>query len=190
MRSRRKTLGQNLAIFAGIFLVVAGNGYYWGKKVKTKEADLADLKKRIKSLESDRQRQESELRNAEGKVAQYSAQIAERRKELRGYGEFLPPISTRPDVQKFIYQTIEDLNISIKKTDDLKLTNRPHYSKLDIRLSLRGSYRDFKLLLARIYKSERFIRITEFKVLTLEDESHQQSVNMAFQTYFSNSRRG
>lgn len=187
MRKRSKTLAQNLAVYLGIVAVGGVNAWFWGKYVTGQKAAIAALEKDIKGLERERLTKESELSDADKKVTNYTEQIAERRRELDGYGEFLPPISTRPEVQKFILQTIEDLHIEIQKTEKVALTARPHYSKLDVRLSLKGTYRDFKLLLARIYKSERFIRVKEFQVLQHEDAEHKQSVSMAFETYFSNS---
>lgn len=190
MRKRNKTLAQNAGVYGMIVVVLGLNAYFWGTHVSKRRGEVDGLKKQIASLEEDRKRREKELDTAEEKAAQYQLEISKRRKELEGYGDFLPSLALRPEVQKFILQTVEELGIYIEKTDEIKLTPRAHYSKLDVRLSLKGTYRDFKLLLNRIYKSERFIRITEFKILSLDDKEHRQSVNMAFETYFSNADRG
>ncbi len=190
MRKRSQTLAQNLLVYAGIAGVIGFNAWFWGRFTGAKKQEVAGVERSIAQLDSVRVQKERELSTAEERVAEFSREITKRRKELELYGDFLPPLSTRPEVQKFVYQSIEDLKIRILKEEEPKLAARPHYSKLDLRLSLKGSYRDFKLLLARIAKSERFIRITEFKVMKLEDEDHTQTVSMAVQTYFSNSGRG
>lgn len=188
MRSRSKTMAQNAAVFLGVAAVIAGDAWFAGSYVQTQQGQEQELKDEIQSLASEFERKSTELKRADERADEFVKAIAGRREELDGYGEFLPPDSNRPEVQKFLLQTIEDLHIKILKTEEVRLTKKTHYSILDIALTLRGSYRDFKLLLARIYKSESFIRVKKFDLLTLEDEKHEQEVEIQFQTYFSTAR--
>lgn len=188
MRKRSKTLLQNVAVYFGLVAVLAVDGWFAVSHVGMQKKEADGLRSEIKALEAEWERKDRELKQADQKADDYVKAIAARREELRSYGQFLPPDSDRPDVQKFILQTIEDLHIQIKKTEEVKLTKKAHYSTLDVALTLRGSYKDFKLLLARIYKSESFIRIKKFDILVYEDDQHMQEVEVQFQTYFSNQR--
>ena len=188
MRSRSKTLAQNLAVYLGVVAVIAGDAWFAGSYLRGQQASEKELKDEIQGLANEFDRKSDELKRADQRADEFVKAIAGRREELDSYGEFLPPDSSRPEVQKFILQTIEDLHVQILKTEEVRLTKKTHYSILDISLKLRGSYRDFKLLLARIYKSESFIRVKKFDILTLEDDKHEQEVEVQFQTYFSTKR--
>lgn len=188
MRSRSKTLAQNLAVYIGVVAVLAGDAWFAGSYLRGQQGAEQELKSEIQGLANEFDRKSTELKRADQRADEFVKAIAARREELDSYGEFLPPDSNRPEVQKFILQTIEDLHIQILKTEEVKLTKKTHYSILDVALTLKGSYRDFKLLLARIYKSESFIRVKKFDINTLEDERHEQEVELQFQTYFSTKR--
>lgn len=188
MRSRTKTFIQNAAVYVGLVAVLGVDLWFGMSYVRTQRNEEVGLKNEIKRLEADWKRKEDELKRADEKAAEYIKKIASRREELEGYGNFLPADSKRPEVQKFILQTIEDLHIKILRVEEIKLSPKQHYSTLDVGLSLRGTYRDFKLLLARIHKSEQFIRVRKFEVNTLDDEKHLQNVEVQFQTYFSAQR--
>ncbi len=188
MRSRNKTLAQNVAVVVG-FLAILGFDAWFAASYVTKQKKAADaLTKDIQRLNQEWEQREAELKQADQKADSYVKAIASRMEELKGYGEFLPPSSDRPVVQEFLLQTIEDLQLKILKTQEIRLTRKAHYSTLDVALTLRGSYRDFKLLLARIYKSKNFIRVKKFDVLQIEDDQHMQEVEVQFETYFSNSK--
>jgi Tfp pilus assembly protein PilO len=185
MKSRNKTLGQNIMVYLGILAVLGADLYFGMLYVPSQKKEEKRLKGEISRLESDWKRKDEELKRADQKAEQYTKEIARRKEELKDYGDFLPSATERASVQKFILQTIEDLNIIIEKTEEIKQINKASYSTLDVAVTLKGTYRDFKLLLARIHRSERVIRVKKFDMRTLDDDQHMQSVEAQFQTYFA-----
>lgn len=185
MKLRSKTLAQNVLVYIVILVVLAADIYFGTIHIPSQKKEESRLKKEISRLESDWKRKDEELKRADEKIETFTKEIARRKEELKEYGDFLPSATERPGVQKFILQTIEDLNIKIEKTDEIKQQDKGYYTTLDVAVTLQGTYRDFKLLLARIHRSERVIRVKKFEMMELDDDAHLQTVEAEFQTYFA-----
>ena len=156
-----------------------------GKRVSTGSPGSATEVMAFRVIEAAGLDKDKDLKQADEKVEQYTKEIARRKEELKEYGDFLPSATERSAVQKFVLQTIEDLNIKIVKTDEIKTQDKNYYTTLDVAVTLKGTYRDFKLLLARIHRSDRVIRVKKFDITSLDDDRHLQTVEAEFQTYFA-----
>lgn len=186
MRSRSVTLWKNIGIYAGILLLLGADAGFFFKYLKGKKDAAKALMSEIKGLEADFEKMDREDKAAARKEAEFKRKIRERQEELEGYGDFLPPESERPLVQKFVLRTLEDLYIEILKAERPRYQRQTTHSVLVLEMSLKGLYRDFKLFLARVKKSDRFLRIRDFDVKTLNTENNQMEAKLRLEAYFSN----
>lgn len=188
MKSRKKTLMTNVAIYASIVLIILGNGLFWKKFVARSRQKIVDTKAEIVSLEGQIKSVRAELSKRQQKKQTYEAETSRREAELAGYGNFLPKLATKPDTIQAIRDLIRDSGITIIRQEDRPLQapgGGANYYTFDFSMDLVGEYEHIKVMLNRISQRSEIIRIRDFKVAQYDDPLHKMQASINFQTYFS-----
>lgn len=189
MKKRAETLAKNVAIYVGIAGAIGFNVWFWTSYTSKQRAKINGLERGIQASKVEIENLQREASKMKAEVEKAKEKIKAREDELSEYGDFLPSITTKPGVVRTILRTVEELGIKIVNISNNKLTGGSGggYYTFTFGLELEGTYRDFKLLLSKIYKDERIIRIKKFLINEFDTANHFQKVSVEFETYFASS---
>lgn len=189
MLTRQNTLAQNVAIFASLVALLFVHGWFWGSWLRSARGQQDQLGKDVTRLKADVDKLRSETLNVKKDLEETQAELERRRTELKELGDFLPPLSRKPQDLRTILNMIEGLGIRITKTD-FPPPEAPggggKYVTVNFTLELQGQYKAFKQLLARIQQTEMIIRISSFELKDTgrDNQTFEWRVIIKFETYF------
>lgn len=189
MLTRQKTLAQNIGIYVSLLVLLVVHGWFWGSWLRGARAGQGDLNKSVARLKQDVEKLRGETANVKKDLEETTAELERRRAELKELGDFLPPLSRKPQDLRTILNMIEGLGIRITKTDfppPEAPSGGGKYVTVNFTLELQGSYKAFKQLLAKIQQTDMIIRISSFELKDTGRDSptFDWRVVIKFETYF------
>lgn len=189
MLTRQKTLAKNIAIYASLLLLVVVHGWFWGSWVRGARGRQEGQSKQVLKLKGDVEKLRSETDNVKKELVETQAELERRRAELKELGDFLPPLSRKPQDLRTILNMIEGLGIRITKTDfppPEEPAGGGKYVTVNFTLELQGQYKSFKQLLAKIQQTDMIIRISSFELKDTgrDNQTFDWRVIIKFETYF------
>lgn len=189
MLTRQNTLAQNIGIYVSLLVLLVVHGWFWGSWLRGARKNQEDLTKQVGALKQQTEKLRGETANVKRELEETQAELERRRAELKELGDFLPPLSRKPQDLRTILNMIEGLGIRITKTEfppPEEASGGGKYVTVNFTLELQGAYRSFKQLLAKIQQTDMIIRISSFELKDTgrDSPSFDWRVVVKFETYF------